>query len=84
MAENKLAKLNDAAVSNFMDKVKERYIEKYADDVLLLIEDHKKLEKAFNKLSDFIARIEEGDIAAVEEYKKARRKLEKEENGEEF
>lgn len=79
MADKKnksLVDLTDQAKTGFLDKVKERYIEKYADDVLKLLEDQKRLKRALDRVDGFVKRIEEGDFTAIEAYKKARRRLE--------
>jgi len=72
--KNELMKLTN--VDGFADVIKKRYIEKYADDALRLMEDAKKLTKAHEKYQGWVKRLEEGDVTAVEEFIKARKKIE--------
>ena len=80
MANKNLAKLSDVATKGLLDKVQERYIEKYADKVLILVEDQKKLRDALTKVDTYMKRVEEGDLLAVDEYMKKKQKLESEDD----
>ena len=82
MASNKLAKLTSTTTKSFLEKVKEQYVEKYAQDVVLLMEDKEKLEKALETVNRYIKRIEGGDITAIKAYLKKRTKLEEDEDEE--
>lgn len=66
----------------FMQKVQEQFVEKYASDMVNILEDRRKLENALNKVNQVIKAIEGGDYSAIEKYKKARSLLEVEENAE--
>lgn len=62
--------------NDFAKVIKNRLVEKYADDALRLIEDTKKIKKACDKFTAWVDRVEDGDFTALEEYKKNRSKLE--------
>lgn len=79
--KNTLANLSKQTATNFIDKVKQRYVEKYADDTVKLLEDQRKLQSALDKINSWVKRVEEGDLTAVEEYVQSRRRLETEELG---
>lgn len=61
---------------DFAEIVKNRYVEKYADDALQLLEDFKKIEQAYKIYSGWIKELEKGNIEVVQIYKKKRNKLE--------
>lgn len=77
--KNTLANLSKQTATNFIDKVKQRYVEKYADDTVKLLEDQRKLQSALDKINSWVKRVEEGDLTAVEEYVQGRKRLESEE-----
>lgn len=82
MTKTKLMKLANVSTQAFLDKVKEKYVEKYAEDMVKLLEDQKKLQKALDKVNKYVQEVESGDFTAIERYKKARATLEIEENAE--
>lgn len=75
MEENKLAQLSDVGTEMLNEAVKKRYVEKYADTIIKLEEDRKKLTDALAKLDTFKKRIEDGDLIGAQEYKKYRKEL---------
>lgn len=78
---NKLAKLTSKITNdNFVKKVQEQYVEKYASDVVNILEDQRKLERALEKVTKTLAAVEKGDYTAIDKYKKARQLLEIEED----
>ena len=68
--------VDEEAKKGFLQTIQRRYIEQYADTVLKMIDDQKKLQKAVTKLDAWLKRIDAGDFTACEEYKKRRRNLE--------
>lgn len=79
MKKNTLVNLSKQTAEGFIDKVKKRYVEKYADDTVKLLEDQRKLQSALDKINSWVKRVEEGDLTAVEEYVQGRKRLESEE-----
>lgn len=77
-----LTKISEVTTKKFFDKVNERIVSKYADSMIVIIEDQKKLEKALKFVNKIVAAVEAGDFTAIEKYKKARHRLETEENAE--
>lgn len=77
MKKTTLAKASTGISSEkFMEKVQEQYVNKYASDVVQMIEDKNKLQKALDRVSESLQKVERGEYEGIEEYKKARRKLE--------
>lgn len=74
--DNSLAKMDEGVHKGFMDAVKQRYLEQHADDALRLLADAKKVAAAHEKLQKWVERLEKGDITALEEYKKRRKRVE--------
>lgn len=68
--------LSDKVKEGFLNKVKEQYVEGYAQKALLILEDRDKLKKALDKVEKCIADIEEGDYSSIDKYLKLRRRLE--------
>ena len=66
----------------FIAKVQEQYVNKYAQDMVQMLEDKKKLQASLDKINSWIKAVEAGDFTAIEKYKKQRARLESEENGE--
>lgn len=62
----------------FSEVVKKRYVERFADDAIELIEEYKKIERAYLKYGQWVTALEnEEDIPKViAEYKKTRQELE--------
>lgn len=75
-----IEKISKVSGQDFLDAVQKRYLEKYADDVIRLMDDIKRLQKSLVKLEGWMTRVEDGDYVAIEEYKKRRAKLEVEED----
>lgn len=67
----------------FFKMVKEEYKRKHAKDALLVYEEFKKVEKAYNFYKGIMQKLEEGDYTVLEKYRKERRRLETE-DGYEF
>jgi capsular polysaccharide biosynthesis protein len=81
MTKNKSLSLNSKIVANtFAEKVKEQFVEKYARDMVRILEDQAKLERALTKINKTIELVHNGDYSAIEKYKKARQVLEVEED----
>lgn len=74
--------MSKITTEKFFDKVNEQIVSKYANDMIVIIEDQKKLEKALKFVNKIVAEVEEGNFTAIERYKKARHRLESEENAE--
>ncbi len=47
-----------------------------------MLADQKKLQKSLDKINAWVKKVEEGDIEVIEEYKRARVRLEETENEE--
>lgn len=65
----------------FMEKVKQEYMNKYAQDVVHMIEDRNQLEKALNTLNKWIKAIENGNFEYIKVYNKKRSLLAQIEDG---
>ena len=72
--------LLDLKGGDFKEVIKKRLAEKYADDAINLIEDTKRLQKALDKFSDWVEKVEKGDFSVIEKYKKHKSKLEREDD----
>lgn len=77
-----LKNMNEETTKGFLEKVKEQYVAKYAQDMLLILADQKKLQRALDRVNKCVAEVETGDFTAIDRYKKARRKLEDTDDGE--
>ncbi len=67
---------------NFIQKVQEQYVEKYASDMVNILEDQKKLERSLAFVNKIVEDVQKGDYEAINRYKKARQRLEVTEDGE--
>ena len=76
----KIGSIRKISTEKFLDKVSEQIVEKYANDMIQVIEDEKRLSKALKFVQGIISRVEGGDYTAIESYKKKRRKLEQEDD----
>jgi hypothetical protein len=63
-------------IGDLKEVMKQRYIQKYADDVIKMMEEKAKLDAALARYNGWLKRVEEGDWQAVTEYKKERQKME--------
>lgn len=82
MTDNKLQKMSEVTTKNFLEKVQEQYVEKYAKDMVQLLDDQKRLQRSLNIVEKCIKEVEGGDFTAIDRYKKRRARLEQEEDGE--
>ena len=71
----KVGSIRKISTEKFLDKVSEQIVEKYANDMIQIIEDQKKLDRAIKFVNSIISRVEGGDYTAIESYIKKRRKL---------
>ncbi len=69
-----------SAVKGFQEAVKAEYVKKYAQDVVVMIEDQKKLQKALNTVTEAIRQVEAGNYDAIAKYKSKRKRLEYEDD----
>lgn len=74
---------NIGNIDKFGEVIKQRLVEKYADDAIKLIQEAKQIEKAHNQYQKWVAELEKGNVEIIELYKKERTKLE-DEDGYEF
>jgi hypothetical protein len=74
--KNKLTVNSKIVASDFMNQVKQQYVEKYARDMVNILDDQARLERALTKVNAVITAVQKGDYAAIEKYKRARRLLE--------
>lgn len=75
-----LTTISKVTTEKFIEKVNEQIVEKYAKDMVQIMEDKKRLDKAVGFVDKIIAEVEEGNFTAIERYKKKRNKLETEED----
>lgn len=73
--KKKVDSIRKISTEKFLDKVSEQIIEKYANNMIQIIEDQKKLDRALKFVNGIISRVEGGDYTAIESYIKKRRKL---------
>ncbi len=76
-----LTTLSKDEAKGFISEVKKEYVKKYAQDVVSMLEDQKKLKKAYDKVTKWIEEVEAGNWEAIEKYKKARVRLSQTEDG---
>lgn len=75
-----LVKAGDVTTAGFMDAVKAEYVKKYAQDVVAMLSDQKKLQKALDHVTKAIKEVEAGNYDAIEKYRKNRKRLEVEDD----
>lgn len=74
--ELSLEKIEGNVQGQLQDALGKRIVDKYADIVLELMEDVRKLENSLEKTKGWLDRVNEGDYKAATEYKSARKRLE--------
>jgi len=75
-----LQKMSEVTTKNFLEKVQEQYVEKYAQDMVQILNDQKWLQRALDRVNKCIKEVEDGDFTAIDRYKRARKKLEQEDD----
>jgi predicted GTPase len=68
--------LMDVSKIDFNAVIKTRLAEKYADDAIVLIEETKRLKKAYERFQGWVDALEKGDFTVIEKYKKIRKNYE--------
>lgn len=70
--------ITEIDATSLLKKAKEQYANRYSNEMVQLIEDNMRLERALKFVRTHIKRVAEGDILAIEDYMDSRKKLENE------
>lgn len=71
-----LSKIDDKVKDNFLEKVQEQYVKKYANAMVGVLEDKRKLEQALASVNKVIKSVEDGDYSVIDKYVRVRQRLE--------
>lgn len=70
--------ITELDTTSLLKKAKEKYSDRYSSQMVQLIEDNMRLERALKHVRRHIQRVADGDVLAIEDYMDSRKKLENE------
>ena len=70
--------ITEIDASSLLENAKKEYANRYSKQMVQLIEDNMRLERALKFVRTHIKKVAEGDIMAIEDYMESRKKLENE------